>query len=315
VNDSGNANGSLMESGVRPGAGRLPAAASHRRFELATRALPSRRPLIVGVVNITPDSFSDGGRFLEPGLALDQALHLVQAGADILDLGAESTRPGGGVYGAGAEEVGAEVEIERLLPVLRSLRSRTEVPLSVDTRKAEVARIALDEGADLINDVSGLADPRMAPLVAERDAGLVVMHSRGTLAEMQRGIHFDDVALEVRDELLERVALAREHGVRAERIVVDPGIGFGKTVEQNLILLRRIEVLRGTGHAVLVGASRKSFIGAVTGAGPDQRLSGSLAAAARAVEAGADLLRVHDVAETVQFFRLWSAIGGAEAAD
>jgi len=286
-----------------------------RRWTLALprgRALElGHRPLVMGVVNITPDSFSDGGLWLEADRAADHAMELLAQGADLVDLGAESTRPGGGVYGGGAREVPAEEEIARLLPVLRRLRVRTAAPISVDTRKAAVARAALAAGADLVNDVSALADPEMGATLAAAACPVVMMHSRGTLATMQRDIRFDDVLREVRDELADAMRRATAAGIAAERLILDPGIGFGKTVEQNLLLLRRLDVLATLGRPLLVGASRKSFIGNLTGAEPQRRLAGSLAAAARALEGGAALLRVHDVAETVQFLEIWRAIGGS----
>jgi len=274
----------------------------------------------MGVLNLTPDSFSDGGRWFspdEPGRAVERGLAMLAKGADLLDLGAESTRPGGDVYGAGAREVPAEEELSRLLPVLEGLRAATGAPLSVDTRKAAVARAALAAGADLVNDVSALGDPGMAPLVASAGCPVVLMHSRGELGTMQRDIRFGDVVAEVRSELAGAVARAEAAGVPRDRIVVDPGIGFGKTAEQNLALLARLGELTGPagstglGLPVLVGASRKSFLGAVTGDPPDRRLPGSLAAAARAAAGGAALLRVHDVTETVAFLAVLSAIDGA----
>jgi len=263
-------------------------------------------PRLAGIVNVTPDSFSDGGRFLAPDAAVEHALRLIDEGADWIDLGAESTRPGGGVYGAGATEVPADEEIARLLPVLERLRPRTEATLSVDTRKAAVARAALSAGADLINDVSGLGDPDMAGVVAAAGCPIVLMHSRGDLPTMQSGIDFDDVVAEVRDELAALRDRAVAAGIARRRIVLDPGIGFGKTAEQNADLLAGLERIVALGQPVLVGASRKSFLGALSGAaGIGERLPGSLAAAARAAEHGAAVLRVHDVAATRQFLALY----------
>jgi dihydropteroate synthase len=218
--------------------------------------------------------------------------------------------------------VAAAEELARLLPVLDGLRAATDAPLSVDTRKAEVARAALAAGADLVNDVSALADPEMGAAVAAAGCPVVLMHSRGELATMQRGIRFRDVVAEVRSELAEAVARAEAAGIARGQIVIDPGIGFGKTAEQNLALLAGLPALTGTigltasaplGLPVLVGASRKSFLGAVTGEPPAGRLAGSLAAAARAAAGGAAILRVHDVAETASFLRVWTAIGEARA--
>jgi dihydropteroate synthase len=265
-------------------------------------------------VNVTPDSFSDGGQNLDPARATDHGLRLLAEGAALLDLGAESTRPGGGVYGAGAATVSADEECGRLLPVLRRLRQRTDAPLSVDTRKASVARAALDEGADLVNDVSALGDPEMAQLVASRGVPIVLMHSRGDLRSMQRGIHFENVVAEVRRELEAMVAAAVERGIPREQTLIDPGIGFGKTPEQNLELLARLDALAEIGRPVVVGASRKSFLGHLTGDAAPDRLAGSLAAAAWASSGGTQIVRAHDVAQTVKFLRVWTAIEAAGAA-
>ncbi|MCL4836647.1 MAG: dihydropteroate synthase [Thermoanaerobaculia bacterium] len=278
--------------------------------------LEAGRPVLLGVVNITPDSFSDGGRFLAPEAAIEHGLRLLAEGAGALDLGAESTRPGGGVYGAGARPVPAAEELARLLPVLTSLRERTAAPLAVDSRHAEVARAALAAGADLINDVSALGDPEMAGVVATAGCPLVLMHARGGLATMQSEIRFRDVVAEVREELLARVEVAVAAGIPRERLLVDPGIGFGKTAAQSALLIARLDVFRSLGLPVLLGASRKSFIGEITGAGVGERLPGSLAAALWAALRGAALLRVHDVGATRQALRLWSelAAAGEEAA-
>lgn len=269
------------------------------------------RPRVMGVINITPDSFSDGGRFLEPDRAVEHGLEMLDQGAHLLDLGAESTRPGGGVYGEGAREVPAEEELERLLPVLERLRTATDAPLSVDTRKGEVARRALEAGADLINDISNLSDPELGRVVAEAGCPLVLMHSRGKLATMQRDIGFEDLLGEVRTDLEEAVGRAETLGVSRDQLILDPGIGFGKTCEQNLELQGRLDVFAAAGRPLLVGASRKSFIGRLTGAEPGDRLPGSLAAVAWAARHGAALVRVHDVTETVQFLTVWQAISDA----
>jgi dihydropteroate synthase len=263
----------------------------------------------MGIVNITPDSFSDGGRFLDPEAAVAQGLRLAEEGAHLLDLGAESTRPGGGVYGAGMAAVDAGAERDRLLPVLHALRARLPaMPISVDTRKGAVARAALAAGADWINDVGGLADDALVAAVAEAGCPVVIMHSRGELASMQRGIHFDDVVAEVKLELAQRVERATAGGIDRSRIVVDPGIGFGKTLAHNLALLRHLPQLATLGLPILIGASRKSFIAALDPAPPADRLPGSLAAAAHAVLGGAAVLRVHDVAATRQFLKVFQAI-------
>ncbi len=285
------------------------------------RSLPlgalGARPRILGILNLTPDSFSDGGLWNDPQRAVDRGLALLAEGADLLDLGAESTRPGGGVYGDGARTVPPEEEAARLLPVLVGLRRATDAPLSVDTRKGEVARRMLDAGADLVNDVSALADPLLGQAVAAAGCPLILMHSRGDLGTMQRGIHFTDLLGEVRLELAAAMARAAAAGIDESQLVLDPGIGFGKTWEQNLELIRRLPELAVLGRPLLVGASRKSFLATAAErpgaplAPPDQRLGGSLAAVAWAAALGAALVRVHDVAATVQFLDVWQAIGAA----
>lgn len=271
-------------------------------------------PRVMGILNLTPDSFSDGGRFADPGAAVEHAHRMIAEGAELLDLGAESTRPGGGVYGTGALELSAGEEWQRLAPVLPRLRS--ELPgaiLSVDTRKAEVARRALAEGADLVNDVGGLRDPAMAETLAAAGCPLILMHSRGELRTMQQDIHFGDVVAEVAAELAALAAKALAAGVRREQIVLDPGIGFGKKLQHNLALLARLDEMGelAGGYPLLVGASRKSFVDKLSPAPPSERLGGSLAAAAAAAQGGAAILRVHDVAATVQFLRVLWAIDRA----
>lgn len=291
-------------------------AATPRTARRWTLALPRRRalelvagrPKVMGVLNITPDSFSDGGRWIEPRRAVDHALEMIEAGADVIDLGAESTRPGGGVYGDGAADVSAALETDRLLPVLEPLRRATEAPLSVDTRKGAVATAALAAGADLINDVSTLRDPELGRVVAAAGCPLVLMHSRGEISTMQRQVHYRDLLGEVREELEAARERALGAGIAAGSLVLDPGIGFAKTAEQNLVLLRHLEAFAPLGHPLLVGASRKSFIGRITGRPAGERLPGSLAAVAWAAAGGAALVRVHDVAETVQFLAVWDAI-------
>jgi len=269
----------------------------------------------MGVVNLTPDSFSDGGLWTDPDKAVEHALELESQGADLLDLGAESTRPGGSTYGDGAVAVPATDELDRLLPVLRRVRELVSIPISVDTRKGFVAERALEEGADLINDISALGDPFLAEVVAACSAPVVLMHTRGSLASMQRGISFDDVVSEVASELRHKVQEAINAGIAENRIIIDPGIGFGKTKQQNLELLRNLDRLGELGYPMLVGASRKSFIGEISGTAPDQRLSGSLAAIGWAQHFGAFIVRVHDVKETVQFIRVWDSISTAKRAN
>ncbi|HEY7215468.1 MAG TPA: dihydropteroate synthase [Thermoanaerobaculia bacterium] len=275
-----------------------------------------KRPRVMGILNLTPDSFSDGGLWRDPAAAVDGALRMLAEGADLIDLGAESTRPGGGVYGAGASTVPPEEETARLLPVLEALRGATEAPISVDTRKGEVARRALAAGADLINDVSALADLGLGRAAAAAGCPLVLMHSRGELATMQRQIRFGDLLQEVRSELALAAGRAVAAGVDESQIVLDPGIGFGKTWRQNLALLARLGELATLGRPLLVGASRKSFIAraaarpGLSEPAPGERLGGSLAAVAWAAALPAAIVRVHDVAATVQFLDVWYAVAG-----
>ena len=265
----------------------------------------------MGVLNITPDSFSDGGRWLDPGKAVAHGLAMAAAGADILDVGAESTRPGGGVYGTGGGRVSVAEELDRLLPVIEELRREIDLPLSVDTRKGAVARPAIAAGADLVNDVGGLADAEMLAVVAETGCPAVVMHSRGDLATMQKGIRFADVTAEVRAELREIGQRAVAAGIDEGQLIFDPGIGFGKGTRHNLRLLRELDRLHDLGRPILLGASRKSFISQIREASPEERLGGSLAAAAWAAQLRAAILRVHDVGATIQFLDVWNAIDSA----
>jgi dihydropteroate synthase len=271
-------------------------------WQLGSRRLePGRRPLVMGIVNLTPDSFYPASRQPAPGPAVEAALRMVAEGADILDLGAESTRPG-------AEPVGAAEEQRRLLPVLIELRRQTSVALTVDTTRAETAGAALDAGADGVNDVSaGTADPQLLPLVAERGCGLVLMHMQGDPRTMQDDPRYDDVVAEVAGYLASRREAALAAGVVDERIAVDPGIGFGKQLRHNLSLLASLPAVAGTSPLVL-GASRKSFIAKLTGAPVEDRLPGSLAAAAAGFVGGAAVIRVHDVAATVQFLETLAAV-------
>lgn len=290
-----------------PPAWRLPLA--HPRPDLE----PLGRPWVLGIVNITPDSFSDGGRYIDPGRAVEHGRRLVAEGADILDLGAESTRPGGGVYGEGSDELEPEEELARLLPVLDALRRELPaVPISIDTRKGAVARQGLAHGADLVNDVGGLADAELRAAVAEAGCPVIAMHSRGELRTMQKTIRFDDVVAEVGAEMAQMVELAESSGIDPRRVILDPGIGFGKTRGQNLALVRRLDAFAELGRPLLLGASRKSFLTVAGPAPPDRRLGGSLAAIAWALTHRIDFVRVHDVAETVQLVGVWNAINSAD---
>lgn len=252
----------------------------------------------MGVLNVTPDSFSDGGKFLATASASHRARAMVEEGADILDVGGESTRPG-------SEGVSVEEEISRVIPVIQAIVSECSTPVSVDTSKAAVAEAALQAGAKIVNDVSGLSDPGMMDVVRRYQAGLVIMHMKGTPRSMQDAPVYEDVTSEVGSFLSGRVRTAIAAGIAAEQIVVDPGIGFGKTLEHNLTLLQSIGELGAmTGRPVLIGVSRKRFIGMITGRDVQDRLAGSLAAAGFAVLRGARVLRVHDVKESCDVARM-----------
>jgi len=246
----------------------------------------------MGVLNVTPDSFSDGGLFLDPDAAVARARQLAGEGADLIDIGGESTRPG-------AEPVAEPEELDRVIPVIERLAETLEVPISIDTSKSTVARAALAAGASFVNDVTALAgDPGMAEVVAESGAQVCLMHMKGEPRTMQEDPRYDDVVSEVRAFLEQRLTFAVARGIPEQRIWLDPGIGFGKTLEHNLELIRRLGELVAIGRPVVVGASRKRFIGALTGRAEGERLAGSLAAAVIALERGASMLRVHDVAAT-----------------
>ena len=249
----------------------------------------SERTHVMGIVNVTPDSFSDGGLFFDAGDALKQGIALAEDGADIIDIGGESTRPG-------AEPVNAEEEISRVVPVISALRERVDTPISIDTTKAEVALAALDAGADIVNDVSaGRFDEQMLRLVSERDVPVVLMHMLGEPRTMQREPRYDDVTEDVKAFLEERADVALTAGVAREKIVIDPGFGFGKTRGHNLELLRNLRRFTDLGFPVLAGTSRKSFIGSTLDLPVSERLEGTAATVALAVANGAAIVRVHDV--------------------
>ncbi len=262
-----------------------------------------RSPRLMGVVNVTPDSFSDGGLYFDAERAIAHGEELVRDGADILDVGGESTRPG-------AELVSAEEERARVEPVVAALAAAGH-EVSIDTSKLTVAEAALDGGARIVNDVTALrADPEIAGLCAERGAGLVLMHMQGDPRTMQENPTYDDVVDDVKSFLAERVEVAVAAGVREERIWLDPGIGFGKTLDHNLELLRRLGELRALGRPLVVGASRKSFIGGIDDSQVGDRIGGTIASSVLAAAEGADVLRVHDVAEVAQAAKVAAAILG-----
>jgi dihydropteroate synthase len=265
-----------------------------KKLVCAGREMSLERPLVMGILNVTPDSFSDGGKFFGTETAVARAKEILEQGADIIDVGGESTRPG-------SAYVGEEEELRRVIPIIEAVAAGTAV--SIDTRKSTVARKALEAGAAIVNDVSaGRDDPDVAGVAAEFGAAMVLMHMHGTPADMQKDPQYDDVVGEVRDLLAARAEWARSEGV--ESVVVDPGIGFGKTLEHNLELLRNIPALADLSYPVLIGHSRKSFIEKLLGLPLEERLAPSLAVAVEAVRRGASILRVHDVKETVEVLKL-----------
>ncbi len=265
------------------------------------------RTIIMGVVNVTPDSFSDGGKFLSPDEAVRRALALVEEGADIIDVGGESTRPRSRAYGEGASDVDAEEELRRVLPVIREVSGLTDTPLSIDTTKAFVARRALEAGATLVNDVSGFRfDPEMPAAIAAADASAVVMHMQGTPQTMQNNPVYTNLFGEILEALGASVRLGEQAGVR--QMFVDPGIGFGKSLEHNLRIIAGLETFKSLGYPVLVGPSRKSFIGSLLDLPVDQRLEGTLAAVVACVLHGASAVRVHDAREAKRAVTIADAI-------
>ena len=261
------------------------------------------RTLIMGVLNVTPDSFSDGGKFLGPEAAVEQAFAMEQAGADLLDVGGESTRPG-------SHETSAAEELDRILPVLEALRSRLKIPISVDTRRAAVAELAVRAGAEIINDISGLKrDPRIADVAARQGTPLILMHLRGEPQTMQAGPFARDVMKDVMRGLRRSVAVARKAGVAKSQIILDPGIGFGKSYAQNYELIEKLVQLAKLGYPLLVGTSRKGFLGSALArdgkpAQPEERIWGTAATVTASILNGAHIVRVHDVAEMVQVARV-----------
>ncbi len=274
------------------------------RLKLPSRTLVlGERTLVMGVLNVTPDSFSDGGKFLDPQSAIEHALEMEQAGADMLDIGGESTRPG-------STGTPAETELARILPVLEGLRGALKIPIAVDTRKSQVAEAAISAGAQMINDISGLRfDRRIAEVAQRRGVSLILMHMRGEPATMQKGPFARDVMKDVAQGLRASISKARAAGVRKSQIIVDPGIGFGKSFEQNYELLRKLPELAKLGHPLLVGTSRKGFLGTTLArngkpAPPEERLWATAATVTASILGGAHIVRVHDVAEMAQVARV-----------
>ena len=261
--------------------------------------------LVMGILNITPDSFSDGGQFLDPATAVEHGVQMAQQGAAIIDVGAESTRPG-------SEPVSVAQQIDRAVPVIEALAKKVDIPISIDTYSVEVAKAALVAGASVINDITALADNNMARLAAEEDIPVILMHMQGTPTTMQKEPKYDDVVAEVLQFLKERAQKAEEFGIDREKIFIDPGIGFGKTLEHNLKLLKNIDKFVNSGYRVLAGTSRKSFIGAITDKeNPSERIFGTAATVTLCVEKGVSIVRVHDVADMMDVVKITQAINKA----
>ena len=264
-------------------------------------ALATERPLVMGIVNVTPDSFADGGLHCEPRAAIAHARKLIEEGADLIDIGGESSRPG-------AKPISLSEELDRVLPVIEAL-ARDGVPISIDTQKPEVMRIAISVGASMVNDINALQAPGAVQAIAASKVAVCLMHKRGDPESMQQNPAYADVVVEVQAFLKARAEALLAAGIGAERIVIDPGFGFGKTVAHNLRLLRNLDAFLPLGFVVLAGMSRKSTLGTITGRVVQERLAASLAAALLAAQKGAKILRVHDVKETVDVIKVWQALG------
>lgn len=265
----------------------------------------SKRTQVMGILNVTPDSFSDGGQFFDHPTAIKHALEMVENGADIIDVGGESTRPG-------AESVTLDEEADRVIPVIKAIAGKVPVPISIDTYKPEVAERALDAGASMINDISGLSDPRMAALAAKSDVPVVIMHMKGTPKSMQQNPEYESLMGEISRFLRERSDAAVQAGVLSERVIVDPGIGFGKTFAHNMSVIKHLSELKSLGLPIMIGTSRKAFIGAALGVEPDDRVEGTASTVALAIANGAHLIRVHDVKEMTRVARMCDAVLGSE---
>jgi dihydropteroate synthase len=261
-----------------------------------------KRTLVMGVINVTPDSFSDGGKFYDSNVAITHAKHLVSEGADIIDVGGESTRPG-------SESVSLDEEMRRVIPVIEGISKDVNAPVSIDTCKSTVAKAALDAGACIINDISAMrSDPKIASVASEYSSPLILMHMQGTPKDMQKNPQYDDIMEDIKKFLKARVDFAISKGVPRENIIIDPGIGFGKTLEHNYDIIRRLEELEQLNLPILIGTSRKSFIGNTLGLDVDDRLEGTLATITMSIVNGADIVRVHDVKEAVRTAKMTDAI-------
>ncbi|UCE08863.1 MAG: dihydropteroate synthase [bacterium] len=264
----------------------------------------SRRTHIMGILNVTPDSFSDGGEYYQPEQAIERGIQMAEHGADIIDIGAESTRPG-------AEPISVEEELRRLIPVVEELLKRVDVPISIDTYKSFIAETALKSGAHIINDISGLRfDPQMKHIVAKYQVPVIIMHIKGQPKNMQQNPYYDDLIGEIYDYLAESIRNAEQAGILRNNIVIDPGIGFGKRLEDNYEIIRRLSEFRGLDCPLLIGPSRKSFIGKVLNLSPEQRLEGTLAAVAISIQNGAHIVRVHDVKQVSMACRIADLLVG-----
>ena len=264
------------------------------------------RTLVMGVLNVTPDSFSDGGLYFEPRKAVERALALVEAGADMIDIGGESSRPAG-PYGKGASVVSLKEELNRTIPIIEAIAPQLNVPISIDTTKAEVARQAIDNGATIVNDISALRfDPGMVPLIAETGVAVVLMHMQGTPSTMQQNPMYDDVVSDILDFLSAQINSAEAMGISQSQIVIDPGLGFGKKYAHNIEILARLSEFHALGYPLLMGASRKQFTAPQSH--PQERLPGSISAIALGAVAGVHIVRVHDVTETVQSLALLDSV-------
>ena len=248
--------------------------------------------LIMAILNVTPDSFSDGGKYADPNQAVNHALHMMEEGADMVDIGGESTRPG-------AEPVSLDEELNRTIPVIESIRKESDCLISIDTYKSAVAEAALNAGANVVNDISGFTfDSKMAPLVAKKNVPVILMHIKGTPRDMQKNPHYDNLIEEIKSFFQQQVELAKIAGVRSKKIILDPGIGFGKRLEDNFAIIRELGQIRAMGYPVLLGPSRKSFIGMTLDTPVEERLEGTLASITAGIMNGARIVRVHDIVET-----------------
>jgi len=253
------------------------------------RLLLGQKTWLMGIINVTPDSFSDGGLYFNKEKAVDRGLELAEEGADIIDIGGESTRPG-------SDFISTEEELMRTVPVISALRKKTDVLISVDTTKSEVAEAALGEGANIINDISSFRfDPKMLSLAAQKDIPVILMHMKGTPKNMQLNLFYEDLLAEIRGFLEERIATAQAYGIKKEKIIIDPGIGFGKSLKDNLTLIKSLKFLEPIDRPILIGISRKSFIGKILSLPPQERTEGTIASAVLSIINGAHILRVHDV--------------------